>query len=53
MYYLIEQDPNKKEYVVFKSMHLDLVKQKEQEMQDQNDEYNLFCNYFILTYATL
>ena len=51
MYYLIEQDPEKKEYVIFKSMHLDLVKEKAEEMRYQNG-YRL-RTYFILTYATL
>ena len=46
MYYLIEQDPNQKEFIVFQSYDLMEVMDRKMEMECQ--EYNKFCNYSIL-----
>ena len=51
MYYLIEEDPNKKEFIVFKSYELIEVMDRRMEMECK--EHNRFCNYFILEYVSV
>lgn len=46
MYYLLEQDPKQKEFIVFQSYDLMEVMDRKLEMECQ--EHNKFCFYSIL-----